>query len=99
MRLLSFSGVAFAASLLFATAIAVPAAHSDPRGGGRIVGYVTATSDFHSGSVTGPVRRGRLGLQVRLPGGTWLYCERSCAQTLRDQTLDFWKQFENRGGD
>jgi hypothetical protein len=41
--------------------------------------------------VVAPVRRAEFGDQVRLPGGTWVYCERSCEYTLRKQSLDFWE--------
>jgi hypothetical protein len=56
-----------------------------------ILGYVTADSRFSGQSVRGPVRRGPQGrLEVRSPGGTWLECGRSCADTLRRETVDFW---------
>lgn len=54
-------------------------------------GYVVAESRWGNGTVTGPVRRGPNGWQVRLPGGTWVNCVRSCSETLRLQTVDFWK--------
>ncbi len=54
-------------------------------------GYVVAESRFGNGSVSGPVRHTRLGPQVRLPGGTWEYCRRSCSETLRVETVDFWE--------
>jgi len=61
-----------------------------------IVGYVTADSRYSGQSVRGPVRRGPNGrLEVRLPGGTWLECGLSCSDTLRRQTVDFWR---NHGG-
>jgi hypothetical protein len=53
--------------------------------------YVVAHSDFGNGSVSGPVRQGRRGWQVRMPGGTWIDCVRSCSDTLRRQTVDFWE--------
>jgi hypothetical protein len=28
---------------------------------------------------------------VRLPGGTWIECGRSCSETLRQETVDFWE--------
>lgn len=57
-----------------------------------LVGYVTADSRYGGQSVSGPVRRGRQGrLEVRLPGGTWLECGRSCSDTLRRETVDFWR--------
>jgi hypothetical protein len=54
-------------------------------------GYVVAESWWGKGTVSGPVRRGPVGWQVRLPGGTWIDCVRSCAQTLRQQSIDFWE--------
>ncbi len=53
--------------------------------------FVTAESRFGNGVVSGPVRLTNLGRQVRLPGGTWEYCRRSCSETLRVQTVDFWE--------
>ncbi len=54
-------------------------------------GYVIAESRFGNGTISGPVRLTRLGWQVRLPGGTWEYCRRSCSETLRVNTVDFWE--------
>ena len=59
-------------------------------------GYVVAESRFGNGTVSGPVRLGRVGYQVRMPGGTWIECRRSCSETLRVETVDFW---ENQGRD
>lgn len=56
--------------------------------------YVVAHSRFGNGSVGGPVRTVRTGYEVRLPGGTWIGCRRSCAETLRVNTVDIW---ENQG--
>jgi hypothetical protein len=53
-------------------------------------GTVTAESRFGNGTVSGPVRYGRMGREVQLPGGTWEPCKRSCAETLRVSTVDFW---------
>ncbi len=58
-------------------------------------GYVTTESRFGHGTVSGPVRMARAGSrEVRLPGGTWIACGRSCAETLRVESVDFW---ENKG--
>lgn len=74
----------------------------------RYLGYVTAESLYGNGSVTGPVRQGPYGLQVKIPGGPWLDCRRQglifgrnrpCAETLRVETVDFWESQQwNRGG-
>ena len=57
------------------------------RGGYR---WITAQSEFDFRTVSGPIRPGPNGNQVRLPGGTWLNCEYSCEYTLRSNTLDFF---------
>ncbi len=57
-------------------------------------GYVVAHSRHGNGSVSGPVREDRRGLEVRLPGGTWVGCRASCSETLRVETVDKW---ENQG--
>lgn len=49
--------------------------------------------------VTAPVRRGRWGEQVRLPGGSWIDCARDCRETLREQTVDIWEKWEQKGSD
>jgi len=59
--------------------------------------YVVAESQFGNGTVTGAVRRTRVGPQVRTPGGNWLYCERSCSETLRVNTVDFWQSEQGAG--
>ena len=52
---------------------------------------VVAESQFGNGFVAGPVRTGRNGLEVRLPGGTWVECANNCSETLRLETVDFWE--------
>ncbi len=54
-------------------------------------GYVVAESRFGNGAVRGAVRPTSLGPQVQLPGGSWIYCRRSCSETLRAETVDFWE--------
>lgn len=63
-------------------------------------GYVTAYSRYGNGTIRAPVRVAQYGLQVRLPGGAWIYCERNsllfdyhrpCSETLRREALDFWE--------
>lgn len=53
--------------------------------------YVIAESEFGNGTIRGAVRPSRHGWQVRLPRGTWIDCVRSCSDTLRRQTVDFWE--------
>jgi hypothetical protein len=52
--------------------------------------FVTAESRFRNGSITEPIRRTDKGWEVLLPGGHWVYCRRSCAETLRVETIDFF---------
>ncbi len=47
---------------------------------------VQSQEDFRT--VTVPVRAGRNGYEVRIPGGTWLECEYSCAYTVQNEYLD-----------
>lgn len=72
--------------LLLALSFAVPSAAAD-----QLAGYVTARSESSTRTVSGPVRYGRHGLQVQLPGGTWIDCVKSCSETLRLNTVDFWE--------
>ena len=77
-----------AAAALLATGFAGAGAESRAS---RNSGFVTAESRFGHGTVSGPVRFGRFGREVRLPGGTWEACKRSCSESLRVATLDFWE--------
>lgn len=61
-------------------------------------GYAVAKSLYGNQTVRGPVRQTSLGLQVKLPGGSWVYCRRSCSETLRVETVDFWASRNNPGG-
>lgn len=92
MRMIILAGLALAAGLTGATEVSAQRGHRYPAPDG---GFVTAESRFGHGTVSGPVRPGRAGtLEVRMPGGTWITCRRSCSETLRVETVDFW---ENRG--
>jgi len=77
------------AASLFAT-LAVPA-DAGRRGHQDDYRWITAESQFDFRTISAPVRPGPTGDQVRLPGGTWLNCEYSCAYTLRSNTLDFFE--------
>ncbi len=62
-------------------------------------GTVSVCGRYSSQCISGPVRPARFGQEVRLPGGTWIPCARSCKDTLRDETVDFWlKRDAERGG-
>jgi hypothetical protein len=79
--------------------LAAPGADAQRRRGADPgYGYVTAESRYGTGTITAPVRYGSHGrLEVRLPGGTWLECGRSCRDTLRRETIDFWHSQERKG--
>ncbi len=86
--------------ILFSCLIATvaPSSSADAARPNRtIIGYVTARSEFGNGKVRGAVRRARNGRQVQLPGGTWVYCQYSCQDTLRLKTVDFWESEEGAG--
>lgn len=53
--------------------------------------FVLVESHYGSRSVVAPVRLARLGTQVKLPGGAWVYCEITCEYTVRRMSLDFWE--------
>lgn len=59
--------------------------------------YIVAESVSGNGRVAGRVRQTRIGPQVQLPGGNWIYCRRSCSETLRVSTIDFWESDEGAG--
>ena len=82
-----------ALGLLLTTALPATAQYYRPQHGGYGGGprYVMAESQFGNGSVSGAVRHGRNGLEVRLPRGTWIECVRTCSDTLRRATVDFWE--------
>jgi len=65
--------------------------HERPPVGPPRSSVVVAHSRWGHGSVSGPVRRARHGWEVRLPGGTWIPCKRSCSEELRFATVDLWE--------
>lgn len=94
MRLLSAGcfALGFVGTLAGAAALdAVSAQGYQARRAGPPGGYVIAESRFGNGTVRGAVRPTSLGPQVQLPGGGWIYCKRSCSETLRAETVDFWE--------
>ncbi len=99
MKLISagWFALGFAATLAGAAAIdTVSAQGYGRRGAGQ--GYVVAESRFGNGTVRGAVRQTSLGPQVQTPGGGWIYCKRSCSETLRAETVDFWEAQKSPGG-
>ena len=61
-------------------------------------GYAIAESRYGNGTIRGRVRPTNLGPQVQTPGGNWVYCRRSCSETLRVETVDFWEAQQDYGG-
>lgn len=89
MRHVAISAIAVA--LISTIAIDTASAQRRSRDGG-----VTACSRYGNGCISGPVRRGPTGYQVRMPGGTWIGCKGDCRETLREEAVDFWEtQREN----
>lgn len=84
--ILAMAFAAFGASLF-----APGTANAGGRYRGHSDGVVWAESRHGNGSVSGPVRAAREGYEVRLPGGTWVGCRRSCSETLRAEALDMWE--------
>jgi hypothetical protein len=65
----------------------------------RDKGTVSVCSQYGKGCVTGAVRPGRFGSEVRLPGGTWISCKLDCKQTLREESVDFFETLRERAPD
>jgi hypothetical protein len=67
---------------------------------GQLVGYAVAESRNSGKVIAAPVRRsaatGRL--EFRMKNGTWIECGRSCNDTLRRTTVDFWDSKDPGGG-
>lgn len=74
-----------AASAAFLHPVEAASRRSGWEGGGHVV----AESRHGNGTISGPVRAGRTGWEVRLPRGTWVGCRRSCSETLRVETIDY----------
>jgi hypothetical protein len=52
---------------------------------------IKSCSAYGNGCVTAPVRKGRFGLETRLPSGTWIDCRSDCREAIREDLLDFWE--------
>ena len=77
------------AMFLWCCAAILSAAHANPQSP-YPDGLVVAHSRFGNGTIRAPVRSTTMGWEVLLPGGRWVYCRRSCAETLRVETIDFF---------
>ncbi len=92
MRHLPIIVTAIAATLVVSADAEAQNRYGRRHNGDGIVGYVHAESRYGSATVSGPVRHNTAGrLEVRMPGGTWIECGRSCRDTLRRETVDFWQ--------
>lgn len=96
------AAVAAAATATVLCALALSAGRAGATGylydGSLERGYAIAESRYGNGTVRGRVRPTDLGPQVQTPGGNWVYCRRSCSETLRVETVDFWESQQNYGG-
>ena len=84
-----------------ATVVAtVSGAAADPRKRrGDDGGLVKVCSIYGNGCTSAPTRRGPVGYEFRLPGGTWVNCRLDCKTALREETVDFWETQRERAGD
>lgn len=63
-------------------------------------GKITVCGTFgNPDCYTAPVRATRHGPQFRLKSGRWVDCSGDCRDTLRRETVDFWDEQRNSGGD
>jgi hypothetical protein len=84
----------YAAAAMLGLVVAAAQSPTEAQGYGRYGSgprYVVAESQFGNGTISGPIRPGPHGWQVRMPRGTWIDCVRSCSDTLRRATIDFWQ--------
>ena len=90
------AAIALAATLAGVAGVADAATK---RSGKSADGYqwVTAVSAYSSNTISAPTRPSQWGREVRLPGGTWIDCAGDCRDKLRETTVDFWFEQNNRG--
>jgi hypothetical protein len=84
------------ATILTAMATALLGAMTTQAGAGNPpYAHITVQSDLYpSQTISGAVRQGPRGDEVRLPGGTWVPCGFNCYFTLRNATIDFWRRYD-----
>jgi hypothetical protein len=86
-----FATISVAAMLLAVTMVSASDASFRRLRSSYVPGEViTAHSHYGNGTIQSVVRPGRYGWQVKLPGGAWTGCRRSCEETLRVQTVDIF---------
>ncbi len=94
---MTFKAILAAGAGLAVMVSAIGAAGAQSRDRDENHGTVTTCSTYGNGCTQAPVRRGRNGLEFRLPGGTWVECRRNCRNALREDSVDFWEtQRENQ---
>lgn len=92
-RALKLTAGGLLAGIPLLLAFAPAAAERGPRAGAYP--EVTVQSEIYpSQTISGAVRRGPRGDEVRLPGGTWVPCGFNCYFTLRNATIDFWRRYD-----
>ncbi len=69
------------------------------KGADRSRATVQTCSNYGHGCATAPIRRGSVGEELRMPGGTWISCRQDCKTALREEVLDFWETLRERSGD
>jgi hypothetical protein len=97
MRVRHAAAAALVSAMVVASFAASPSHAGTKRGLPDDAAYphITVTSQYDpTQSVTAPVRRLPKGDQVRLPGGTWVWCGINCYHTLRNATVDFWRRYD-----
>ena len=99
---MSIYRIAFAAlvtgSALMSAAVSAEAGHRRGYHRGSGGDGVIATSRFGNGSIAGAVRGTSVGPQVQLPSGSWVYCRRSCSETLRVESVDLHQESRDFAG-
>ncbi len=85
------SSIGAAIGILGSTVYSLPCRAQDATHEPYPRGFVIAESRFGNGTVRGDVRPTAVGWEVQLPGGRWVFCRRSCSETLRVETIDFFQ--------
>jgi hypothetical protein len=86
-----------AVTVLAVATLATAEAEAQSRRTEETRSHVKVCGTYNRGCTSAPVRRGRNGAEIRLPGGSWIPCRANCQDTLREETVDFWEtQRENQ---
>jgi hypothetical protein len=93
MKAAPLIAMALAPACLLA-AMLVPAAAGKLRGAADDYYITVPSAKDPAKTITGLVRYGPHGDQVRLPNGTWVLCAITCEVTLRQNSFDLWERRE-----